>query len=201
MEYRSLSLAASLILCLLAGGALAEESGPSPEQQADWQQRLDKSAAMLAEAREREKAADNLLKQKDKACYERIFVNSCRSDARDEHIAATREIRRLENEGKAIERQVKKEQLADKDKRRADAAPEKAAELEQRKVETAAERQAAEEKEAATLADKERKAAEGAKRKAAEAEKHRKKVEEHEAKVAAQKAKAEKRAAESGKDK
>jgi hypothetical protein len=46
MEYRSLSLAACLItLACLAAPAMAEES-VDPAMQRDWQERLDKAAAL-----------------------------------------------------------------------------------------------------------------------------------------------------------
>lgn len=196
MEHRPLSLAALLIALLLVGSSvLAAESGPSPEQMADWQQRLDQAAALQAEARQRQAEADGLLETKSVECRKKFLVNSCLESASREHVVASREARRLENQGKAMQREVKKEQLNDKDKRRAEEAPAHQAEMALRKSEVAAERQAADEQAAANKAAKEKKAAEGASRKAAEAEKHRRKVEEHEARVAAKKREAEQRAA------
>lgn len=196
MEHRPLSLAARLIVLLVVSfSALAADSGPSPEQEADWQQRLDRGAALQAEAKERKAEADTILETKNAECRKKFLVNSCLEDAKREHVVATREASRLENQGKAMQREVKKEQLSDKDKRRAEAAPERDAEMALRKSEVAAERQTAEEQAAANKAAKEKKAAEGASRKAAEAEKHRRKVEEHEARVAAKKQEAEQRAA------
>lgn len=196
MEHRPLSLAARLIVLLVVSfSTLAAESGPSPEQEADWQQRLDRGAALQAEAKERKAEADTILETKNAECRKKFLVNSCLEDAKREHVVATREASRLENQGKAMQREVKKEQLSDKDKRRAEAAPERDAEMALRKSEVAAERQTAEEQAAANKAAKEKKAAEGASRKAAEAEKHRRKVEEHDARVAAKKQEAEQRAA------
>jgi len=196
MEHRPLPLASLLIALLVASlSAFAADGGPSPEQMADWQQRLDQAAALQAEARQRKAEADNTLDTKNVECGRKFLVNSCREDAKREHVVATREASRLENQGKAMEREVKKEQLTDKDKRRAEEAPAREAEMALRKSEVAAERQAAEEQMAADKAAKEKKAAEGASRKAAEAEKHRRKVEEHEARVAAKKQQAEQRSA------
>lgn len=196
MEHRPLSLAARLIALLVVSfSALAADSGPSPEQLADWQQRLERGAALQAEAKERKAEADTILETKNAACGKKFLVNSCREDAKREHVVASREASRLENQGKALQREVKKEQLSDKDKRRAEAAPEHEAEMALRKSEVAAERQTAEEQAAADKAAKDKRAAEGAARKAAEAEKHRRKVEEHDARVAAKKQQAEQRSA------
>lgn len=196
MEYRPLSLATRLIALLTVSfSVLAAESGPSPEQMADWQQRLDRAAALQAEAKQRQAEADGILETKSVECRKKFLVNSCLESASREHVAASREASRLENQSKAMQREVKKEQLTDKDKRRAEEAPEHDAEMARRKSEVAAERQTAEEQAAAHKAAKEKKAAEGASRKAAEAEKHRRKVEEHEARVAAKKQQAEQRSA------
>lgn len=196
MEHRPLSLAARLIVLLVVSfSVLAADSGPSPEQEADWQQRLDRGAALQAEAKERKAEADTILETKNAECRKKFLVNSCLEDAKREHVVATREASRLENQGKAMQREVKKEQLSDKDKRRAEAASERDAEMALRKSEVAAERQTAEEQAAADKAAKDKRAAEGASRKAAEAEKHRRKVEEHDARVAAKKQEAEQRAA------
>lgn len=185
MENRSLSVVARLIvLFAISCSVLAADGESSPEQQADWQQRLDSAAAHQAEARSRQSEADRALERKEADCLKKFQVNACLSDARTEHRMTSREAKRLENEGKAQEREVKKEQLADQDKRRAEAAQQRAADLRVRESETAAARQAGAAEEAATRADKAAKAEEGARRKTAEAEKQRKKRADHEARVA-----------------
>lgn len=179
-------MAARLIALLaISCSVLAADGGSSPElQQADWQQRLDGAAALQAEARARQGEADERLEQTKSECFKKFRVNACQEEARAEHMLATREARRLENQGKAAEREVSKEQLADKDKRRAEAARQRAADLRVREAETATARQAGVAEEAAARADKATKAEEGARRKAAEEEKQRKKQADHEARVA-----------------
>lgn len=197
MENRPLSLAACLIiLSAFSFPALATDGKPSAEQQTDWQIRLDKAAALQSESRQRKAEADRILEQKNAECSKKFQVNRCRDQARNEHMIATREIRRLENQGKALEREVKKEQLADKDKRNAEMAPLRSADMEVRAAASAEVRQSAEAERAASLAAKARKAEEGAQRKAAEAEKQRKKQEEHDARVAKKMQQAERRAGE-----
>lgn len=197
MENRSLSLVARLIvLFAMSCPALAADSGPTPEQQADWQQRMDKATALQNESRTRKAEADRILEQKNAQCFKKFQVNRCQDQARNEHMMSIREIRRLENQGEALERQVKKEQLAVKDRRNAEMAPQRAADLEVRAAATAEVRQSAEAERAATLADKARKAEERAQRKAAEAEKQRKKQEDHAARVAKKMQQAERRASE-----
>jgi colicin import membrane protein len=197
MENRSLSLVAGLIALLaISFSALAADSEPSAEQQSDWQQRLDRAASMKAEAQARQAAAERLQEQKSAECFKKFLVNACQKEADHEHMLESREAKRLENQGKALEREVKKEQLNDKDKRRAEAAPQHEADLRARQAETAAAQQSIETEQAASRADKEKKAAEGAKRKAAEAEKQRKKQADHEARQAQKMQKAARHAAE-----
>lgn len=197
MEHRPLSVAACLILlAAFSGPSAAVEDGPSAEQQAAWAARLDKAAALQADGKARQAEADRLHGEQDAACFKKFLVNGCRADARKAHIAAARIGKNLENEGRAIELQVRKEQLSDKDARREAAAPQREAELRQREAETGAARDEAAAREEATRTDKERKAEEGVRRKAADAERQHKKQAEHDARVADKVRKAERRAAE-----
>jgi colicin import membrane protein len=184
MDHRPLTLLGRLIMLLaISFAALANDAGPSPEQLADWQQRLDQAVALQAEASAQRLAADKVLDEKNLACAKKFLVNACRDKARTEHLEVAKAARRLENEAKALEREVKKEQFADKEARRAAQAPQHEADLADRQRETEALRQEAESREATTRADKARKAEEGAKRKAAEAEKQRQKAEDHARKI------------------
>jgi colicin import membrane protein len=189
-------LARMTLICAVSLSVWAAEDGPSPEQIADWQQRMEKATAMQAEGKAQQNAADALLEETFAACYKKFLVISCQKDANKAHIAAIRPATDLLNQGKALEREVKKEQLADKDMRRAAKAPEKAAELQALEAETAAERKLAAETEAAKRADKVRKAEEGSKIRAERLERQAKKQADHDAKVAAKMQKAEQRAAE-----
>ena len=128
-----------IALLAISFSALADESGPTLAQQADWQARLDKAEALKADAQARQLAADQTLQEQHAACFKKFLVYSCQSDAHKAHLAAQKEARLLENEGKALERAVKKEQLSDKDQRRSEAAPQRAADLQQRQAETSAE--------------------------------------------------------------
>lgn len=196
MENRSLSVAARLIVLLalpVAGAVLASEA--AVDREADWQGRIDQAATMQAEGKSRQDAARARLEREYADCKEKFLVNACRQEAHKAYVAATREARRLENEGKALERAVRKEQLAEREQRQAAEAPQRAAELEAREAETAASRQAAEDKASAVRADKERRATEGEQRKAAEAEKRRQKQAAHDARVAEKMREAERRAA------
>ena len=197
MQNRPLFKAVRLIALLaFSFSALADESGPTLEQQADWQARLDRAEALKADAQARQLAADLVLQEQYAACFKKFLVYSCQSDAHKAHLAAQKEARLLENEGKALERAVKKEQLSDKDQRRSEAAPQRAADLQQRQEEVSAEREAAMLQEAATRASKAQKAEEGSKRQAADAEKYQQKQTDHDARVAAKVKEAERRSAE-----
>lgn len=197
MENRPLSVAACLIALAAFSGVLsAAEDGPSAEQEAAWAARLDKATALQADGKARQAEAERQHAERDAACFKKFLVNSCRADARKDYIAASRVGKNLENEGRAIELQVRKEQLSDRDARRAAAAPQREAELRQREAETGAARDEAAAKEAEIRGDKDRKAEAGVRRKAAEAERQRKKQAEHDARVAEKVREAERRAAE-----
>ena len=191
----------ALCFGLLSGLATVAQGAPTAEQNADWEQRLTRAAELRRAGAERQAAADKLYEELEPACYKKFLVNRCRDNAYRELTASTREAKRLENEGKAIERQVRKEQFSARDVEAAAMAPVREARLEALEVETAAARTEAEIDEARTRADKERKAEEGARRKAEEAERLRKKQAEHEARVAEKAQKANAKAAAAGTEK
>jgi len=202
MENRSLSVVAGLIVLLaLPFAALAAEGEVSADQQAAWQMRLDKAAALQAESKARQDEADELLVKRNAECATKFLINDCRNAAAREHLKTTREARRMEIDGRAMEREVKREQLSDRNRVQAEEAPRRAADLELRQAESMNARQAAEDKMAATRAAKAAKAAEGEKRKIAEAEKQRKKQADHDARVAQKKREAEQRAAQAAEKK
>lgn len=202
MENRSLSALAGLILLLaIPCAAVAADDSVKAEQQAGWQARLDKAAALQAESKARQDVADELLEQRNTECATKFLINDCRNAAAKEHLKTTREARRLEIDGRAMEREVKREQLSHRNKVQAEDAPRRAADLELRQAESMNARQVAEDKMVATRAAKAAKAAEGEKRKIAEAEKQRKKQADHDARVAKKKLEAEQRAAQAAEKK
>ena len=179
---------------LLSGPAIAE-SGPTAAQQADWEQRLGRAAELQQQGAEGRAAAEKQLEEQTTACYKKFLVNRCRDNAHSDYVEANKVARRIQNEGKAIERQVKKEQLSARDAQALAEMPEREAELKAREAETTAARNAALAEEEATRAAKARKAEEGAKRKAEEAERLQKKQADHDAHVAQQMEKANAKAA------
>lgn len=184
-----------IVLWLLSVSAVNAETGPLSDVQTDWERRLARAESLRQEGSARKEAADTLYEQKYLDCFKKFLVISCQKDANAERVVEIKAARLLENEGKAIERQVRKEQLSDKDLRRSAEAPQREAELQTRAAEISAARQATEAQEAATRADKAKKAEEGAKRKAEDAERLRQKQEDHDARVARKKAEAEQQAA------
>ena len=186
-KFPSLSLTLRhLLLCIgLSSGICGlVHAAPDTAQEADWQARLARAAEMQGETDRRQDAAEALYKEQDLACYKKFLVNRCRDNAYREFSEARRDAKRLESEGKAIERQVKKEQFSARDLEAAAAAPACAAELQAREAETAAARSEAELNAARKRAEQERQAEEGARRKAAEAERLRQKQADHDARVA-----------------
>lgn len=194
-------VAGLIVLLALPFATLAAEGEVSADQQAAWQMRLDKAAALQAESKARQDEADELLVKRNAECATKFLINDCRNAAAREHLKTTREARRLGIDGRAIEREVKREQLSDRNRVQAEEAPRRAADLELRQAESMNARQAAEDKMAATRAAKAAKAAEGEKRKIAEAEKQRKKQADHDARVAEKKREAEQRAAQAAEKK
>jgi colicin import membrane protein len=168
---------------------------PADAQQADWEERLARAGELQRAGAARKDEAEKAYAERLPACYEKFLVNRCLEKVHAEKLEAVRDGRRIENEGKALERQVKKEQLSARDLQQAAEASQREAELKAREADTAAAREQAAQTEAAKRADQARKAEEGARRKAAEAAQFQQKQAEHAARVAEQKAKAERDAA------
>lgn len=195
MEHRPLSVAAQLAAwLLLATPALAADA----ELEAAWAERMANATKLQQEGAAKRSAANKRYEQQQKECLKLILVNDCRRAAKHEHTQITSEAREQENKGKALERQVKKEQLIDKDNRRVADAPKREAERQAREAETSAARSEALSREAAARADKKKKAEEGMKRKAADAERLQKKRADHEARVARKMKEAERRSVPAG---
>ena len=106
MENRPLSVAALLIAMAVSASSAWADSAPSAEQQADWARRLEKAAALQAEGKALKEAADARHTEQAKACAEKFRVNACRDEVGLAHIRSVNEARRVENEGKALEREV-----------------------------------------------------------------------------------------------
>jgi hypothetical protein len=193
MENQSLSVAAILSLGLICAGPVQAEAAATPD---DWQLRLDKSAALMAEGQARLDSAERKLAEQNAACYKKFFVNACRGDARSVFQVESREAKRLKAEAKAIELQVKKEQRDARDLRAQEEAPLRAAEREALAAEKEAAAQAAAAERAAHLADKARQAEEGAQRKLENEARLQQKREAHDARVAAAVEEANRKAAE-----
>jgi len=187
MEHRSPSLVAGLILALSAGLSVADE--------ADWDARLARASAMQAEANARLKAADEEFERRNVACHNKFMVNACVNEAREAHIAVTRESRQQQIEASALEREVRREQVAARAARVTAENERRAQELPVREQSVAEERRQADEARQQALTDKQRKADARAQKRAEQAEAHRRKVAEHEARVAERKARAARRAA------
>lgn len=191
MENRPSSVVALLSLLLaLPLTALAADAG----REAAWRERLGQAAAMQEESKGMHGAASKLLEQKNLECAKDFLVNACRHEAYQTYLKSSREARRLENDGKALEREVKKEQAAERRQRVADEAPQRETERREREAEIATARQAAERRAENTRADKARQAVSGERRKAREAEQLRRKQAAHEARLAEKKREAAQRA-------
>lgn len=201
MANRPLSVLAGLTagLFLFAASPAAAESGPSPEQAADWQRRLDYAKEREGLAAAMKSEATELFETRKKECFRKFRVNACQHEAKQQYVQTTTEARRIENEAKALERQVKKEKLADKDARYLEEAPQRAADLQVREIETGARRELSAGSEAGKLGHKEEQAREGAARAAANEERLREKRERHERRVAEKMEKARQREAEAAK--
>lgn len=158
----------------------------TPEQQT----RLDRAEALKAEADSREEAAKKLLEEQKTGCAHKFLVNDCINAAEKAYRSESRAAQRLDNEAKAIERDVKREQRQTRDQEYGEAAPQREADRADRAAKVQEAREAAEAKRARILLRKAEKAEKGAQRKAAEEEKQRRKQAEHAAKQAEKAAKA-----------
>lgn len=155
--------------------ALPFVSSADEGRQADWRERQQRADAMRSEARERQDAAARRLDEANAGCADKFLVNACRNAARDEYLGELREARRIDAEGRAMQRAVVSERLAERDREIAARPVPDDAELASRAAANSARRAADEERIAALKARKERQAEAGARRKAAEAEKLRRK--------------------------
>lgn len=191
------SLIAGLFLALGTARA-ADEPGPTPERRADWDQRLEQAKSLQKQAVEQKALAKAAYEARQKECYKKFRVYACQEEARREYVEAAAKARRVENEGKTRERQVKKEELADKDARRLAEEPQREAERQAREDKAWSEREHSAATAAEKLQAKEQKAAAGAARAAADEERVRKKREQHERKVAEKMEKARRQKAETG---
>lgn len=171
-------------------------SEPAPEKKADWEQRLTVAQTQQREAKAMRVAAKTRYESEKRECFKKFRVTDCQEDARSIYIASTNEARRLENQGLATERLVRKEERADSDARYAAEAPEREANLREREAETMAERARSESRRAAKLAEKKKHAAEAVRRNAKESERREKKRADHEKQVAEKMEKARRRDAE-----
>jgi colicin import membrane protein len=205
MENRSLSFIAALVLaagCTLpsaAAWARSEDGAkPTPEQRADWDRRLEEAKRMQEEGGARKSEAMQAFEARKKECFKKFRVTGCQEEARQQYLQAAREARHVENDGKEMERRVRKEELADKDARRLAREPDREADLRAREAETRAEREHSESSRTEKLAEKDELARAGAERRAAAEERQRRKQEAHEKKLAERMAKARQREAEAG---
>lgn len=190
MEHRSLLLAAGLILALsraplgLAADDPTPAGEPSAAQKAAWEERLREAKSLQRDAKAKKDESERRYEAEQKACFSRFRVYDCQDAARQRHLAVAAEARKIENYGLALERQVKKEQLADKDARRAAEAPQREADLRERETEVAADRAETAAIQEKKMADKAVKAEEGARRRADDEARRQKKQERHEREMA-----------------
>ncbi|WP_374325724.1 hypothetical protein [Azonexus sp.] len=185
MKYRYF---AALAVFLLPGRiALADE--------ADWDARLQRAAALKTEAAQRQRAADAEFERRRLVCQAKFLVNDCINEARDEQLGVRQASRAQEREADEMERQVKREQLAARQAQATADAEEKARNLAQREQEIAARDQADAARRDEIVARKARQAEAGARRSAEREAAHRRKVEAHARKLAEAEARAAARAA------
>jgi colicin import membrane protein len=183
MENRSLSVVAGLTLLVMAAPIWADE--------ADWDARLKRAASLQADAELRQKSADAAFAAQNQACQQKFLVNACVDKARKANLAETKEVRQMEIEASALEREVKREQIRERDARVAAEAERRKTELPARQELLDAEAAADEARRQQRLKDRADKAEAGAQRKAEQAAAHQRKVAAHEAKIAKRKAREE----------
>lgn len=156
----------------------------SPEQLQDWAKRRTEAEALQREAlRQKQVAADTYLAE-EKACYQKFLVNRCRDEAHQKEILALRAARKLDVEGRAMERLVRQEEQEAKDAYRLQEAQARQADLQAKEAATPEDKARLQKQANAYQPDKLREAEEGARRRILEEEAHRKREQEHERKVA-----------------
>lgn len=182
----------ALGFCALISGAWAGDgAGPGP---VDWASRLERAKSLQAQGLERKKEAKDQFAGAKKACFARFRVTDCQHAAKQDYVHAMGEARKIENEGLALERQVKSEQRAQHQQKMADDAPQRAESLRLRQERVQAEQEAARAEQAARREGKARQAEEGERRHRANAQRLQEKRQKHADRVAEKMAKARRRA-------
>lgn len=131
-----------LLLIALPAAAQAPEAAQAPvttqapdpvapaavEALPDRGQRLERAKTLHEEANGIRRAAEEINVQAKKACWDRFLVSACLEDARMALRDETARARKLDQEAREIEREVKKQDIAEREARRIEEAPRKAAE-------------------------------------------------------------------------
>lgn len=187
---RTTSLLVALIPAL---SALAADAAAIQDRQV----RKEKADALQADGQERQLAAKKRYDEQFAACGKKFLVNDCRTKAHKKYVEESRAAKRTENDGKAIEREVKREELEQRDRERAESAPQREADRETRKAQREAERKEAEAKRETTLAEKAVKSEKNVRRRAEQDARREQKRAEHEARRAEKIERAQRREADS----
>ena len=147
-------------LLVLARAALAQ-GAPVP-------QTLEEADAQRARAEQMRRDADARYAEEQQACYAKFLVNDCLDAAKKKRTATMIEARELDLPAREFQRDAKRADVDARDRKRADEAPQRAAEQQQQAEAFRAEeaRRAAEREQ--KIADKARQAEEGRKKTAEE---------------------------------
>lgn len=183
---------AMIIPFLLLPALALAQAAPPEESDAGL---LERARRLQADADRLRSEADVRYREASRSCHNRFLVNSCLEEAKVTHVHDMQAARRLDLEGKEIEREVKRREIAAKEAQRPLHEAEQRAQGELYRSEEARRAEAR----AARIADKERQAAENRQKLAEEQAKRERKLEaqkQKEAKAAEKRQRREAKAAE-----
>lgn len=176
-----------LTAALVVPAAVADQLELARETlETDWAQRLEAIRQQRGDALQKKRAALVRYELERNGCYRKFLVTDCQEEARQRFLESTHEVRRLENEADAAERQIKKEKRLDKERRYLEEEPLRRAELRQREERVAQERARVQVVQEQKESEQREKARLGKVRHAQNAERLKQKRIRHERKVAEQ---------------
>lgn len=183
------TLHSACLLALALAGPLAarhviaadpppQAAGFAPLAPGERERMLDDARSRRARAQALRSEADEGFRRSESACYDRIMVSGCISDAKTERMRKTVEARQLDVAADRIEREVKLREKAQREEHGAQVAPGREAEAEQAAARNREESEARDAERLRRDAERERDLQEAPARAAAESARRRKNADE-----------------------
>lgn len=117
----------SLLLLLISWAGVAGAENLAPLSGEERQLLEDRARALRDKAGILRREADAALAAEHKACWDRVLVSACQADAATAKVERLAAARRIEQEAREIERNLRQRELAEREARMAAEAPQRGA--------------------------------------------------------------------------